>query len=329
MNDPPLKGDRTRLIPRTRLTVPVAQSGGHRYFCMGCLETDFLMELNLTELARWFRALPTVFRDAVVIGAILLAVAQPCAADHIQESFPYELDSWVEGALVTGGVGLVAAGRLVRHRQDPMSAGAVALLDRADINSFDRSATSQWSVEAAAASDVLGMTLLAAPVGLAIATSGSRESWVVSAMYGEVFLVGNGLVDLLKGVTNRTRPLVYNGHPDIPAEARFDVKARRAFPSGHTANAFASAVFFSSVFTKLHPNSSAGSWIWASSVTLAAATGFARYQGGKHYPTDLLIGAFVGSLVGWGVPRLHEIDGVSLAVSPSENGTKIGLRLRH
>jgi membrane-associated phospholipid phosphatase len=281
------------------------------------------------EPPRWLRRLPAVSRDALMIGAVLLTVTRPCAAEQTQEGFPYQLDSWLEGALVTGGVGVVAVGRSVRQGQDPLSAGEVALLDRADVNSFDRSATSQWSTEAAGASHVLVATLLAAPVGLAIATPGSRESWVVSAMYGEVFLVGNGLVELLKGMTNRTRPFVYNGDPDIPNEARFDVKARRAFPSGHTSNAFASAVFFSSVYSKLHPESSAGRWIWAGSLTLAAATGLARYQGGKHYPTDIVAGAVLGSLVGWGVPRLHEIDGLRLTVGPSENGTSIGLRLRH
>ena len=160
-------------------------------------------------------------------------------------------------------------------------------------------------------SNALVLTLMAAPLGLAIATPGSRQSWTVAAMYGEVLLVGNGLGELLNGVTNRTRPFVYNLDPDIPEEAKREVEARRAFPSGHTTNSFAAAVFLSSVYAKLHPGSSARTWMWASSLTLAATTGYMRYQGGKHYPTDIISGAIIGSLVGWAVPKLHEIGRAS------------------
>ena len=148
-------------------------------------------------------------------------------------------------------------------------------------------------------------------------------------MYGEVMLVGNGLGELLKRVTSRTRPFAYNDDRDIPDEAPFEVGARRSFPSGHTANAFAAAVFLSSVYAKLHPDSSARTWMWVGSLTLATTTGYMRYQGGKHYPTDIISGAIIGSLVGWGVPKLHEVDGVNLTLAPSGGGIAIGLMLRH
>ena len=148
-------------------------------------------------------------------------------------------------------------------------------------------------------------------------------------MYGEVLLVNNGLGELLNGVTNRTRPFVYNLNLNIPPEAKLEVEARRAFPSGHTANAFAAAVFLSSVYAKLHPGSSATPWIWAGSLTLAAATGYMRYRGGKHFPTDITSGAIIGSLIGWGLPKLHEIDDVNLTVAPSGGGIALGLMLRH
>jgi membrane-associated phospholipid phosphatase len=37
----------------------------------------------------------------------------------------------------------------------------------------------------------------------------------------------------------------------------------------------------------------------------AAAVGGLRIAAGKHFPTDILAGAAVGSLVGYLVPRLH------------------------
>ncbi len=271
----------------------------------------------------WLR----VFVERVVIvGSILLGFATPSTASQVQESFPYELDQRLDVGLTAGGVALFAGAAVAYWGQDPLTMGEIVTLDPADINGFDRSATTQWSPTAHDASNGLVLPLMAAPLVLAIATPGSRQSWTVAAMYGEVLLVGNGLGELLNGVTNRTRPFVYNRDLD-PDEARFEVDARRAFPSGHTANAFAAAVFLSSVYAKLHPGSSARTWMWAGSLTLAATTGYMRYQGGKHYPTDIISGAIIGSLVGWGVPKLHEVDGVNLTIAPSEGGIAIGLML--
>ena len=260
---------------------------------------------------------------------VLLACATLCTTSQSQERFPYELDPWLDGGLTAGGVALIAGAVAVYQGQEPPTPQEIAALDPADINGFDRSATEQWSTTAADISDVLVWTMMAAPVGLAIATPGARQSWTVAAMYGEALLLNNGLVQLLKGVTNRTRPYAYNDDPDIPDELRLEGGARRSFPSSHTANTFAAAVFFSSVYAKLHPTSSARTWVWAGSLTLAATTGYLRYQAGKHYPTDILGGAIIGSLVGWGVPKLHEVAGVKLTIAPSEGGTAIGVMLHH
>ena len=265
----------------------------------------------------------------VIVASILLAFATPCAASQVQESFLYELDQRLDLSLTAGGVTLFAGAAAAYWGQEPLTREEIDWLDPADINGFDRSATTQWSPTARDVSNGLVLPLMAAPLVLAIATPGSRQSWTVAAMYGQVLLVGNGLGELLNGVTNRTRPFAYNTDPDIPDEARFEVEARRSFPSGHTTNAFAAAVFLSSVYAKLHPGSFARTWIWAGSLTLAATTGYMRYQGGKHFPTDIISGAIIGSLVGWGVPKLHEVDGVNLTIAPSGRGIAIGLLLRH
>ncbi len=259
-----------------------------------------------------------VFVEGVVIvGSILLEFATPCTASQVQESFPYELDLWLDGGLTAGGVALVSGAVVVRRGQEPLTVGEIARLDPADVNGFDRSATAQWSTTARDVSNALVLPLMVAPLALAIATSGSRQSWTMAAMYAEVLLLGNGLGELLNGVANRTRPFVYNLDGAIPGDEKLGVDARLSFPSGHTTNAFAAAVFLSSVYARLHPGSSARTWMWAGSLTLAAATGYMRYQAGKHFPTDIISGAIIGALAGWGVPKLHEVDGVNLTVAPS------------
>ena len=54
----------------------------------------------------------------------------------------------------------------------------------------------------------------------------------------------------------------------------------------------------------------AAPWIWASGLTLAGVTGYLRIAGDKHYFTDVVTGAVVGSFVGFAVPYwLHRGGG--------------------
>ena len=142
----------------------------------------------------------------------------------------------------------------------------------------------------------------------------------------ETILLNNGVVQLLKGATDRTRPYAYNDDPGIPEEKKSEVTTRRSFPSGHTANAFAAAVFLGTTYSKLHPESSARKWVWAGSLTAATAVGCLRYRAGKHFPTDIITGAVIGASIGYLVPKLHETGVVYLA--PSEGGAAVGAALR-
>ena len=155
-------------------------------------------------------------------------------------------------------------------------------------------------------------------LSLAVTEPGSRHAGTVLTMYGETLLLNGGIVAMLKGLVNRTRPYAYNDDPDISMEQRTSHDTVLSFPSGHTANAFAAAVFMSTVYGRLHPDGSGRAWVWVGSLTAAAGVGYLRYAAGKHYPTDIIAGAVIGSLVGWLVPKLHEQD----ITAPGDPATK-------
>jgi membrane-associated phospholipid phosphatase len=75
-----------------------------------------------------------------------------------------------------------------------------------------------------------------------------------------------------------------------------------SFFSGHTTLAFSMAVSAGTIASmrnyKLAPV------IWGVGLTSAAATGYLRIAADKHYLSDVLVGAAVGSLFGFGVPYL-------------------------
>ena len=61
-------------------------------------------------------------------------------------------------------------------------------------------------------------------------------------------------------------------------------------------------------------------YIWAATGVLGAATAYLRIAADKHYATDVLAGAVLGSAVGLTVPWLMRRD---LEVLPTRNGVAL------
>ncbi len=257
------------------------------------------------------------------IATGLLTVASPAVA---QSTDPYELHTRKELILPGAGACLLLTGFAVHRGQEPLSPADIEALDAADINALDRPATRQWSPDAGTASDILAWSLLAAPAILAANELESGHAATLAVMYVQTLLMNNGTIQLLKVTTNRTRPLAYNDDPAVPEEEKLKISTRRSFPSGHTANAFAAAVFLGTTYSKLHPDSRARTWVWVGSLTAAGTVEYLRYRAGRHFPTDLIAGALIGSSIGYLLPKLHENKAVYTAPSPA--GLALGMNLR-
>ena len=77
--------------------------------------------------------------------------------------------------------------------------------------------------------------------------------------------------------------------------------------SGHTSTTFAAAAAYASI---LQRRGEAGKHT-AEIVALfgaAALTGVLRVSAHKHFPTDVIAGAALGTAIGWAVPRLHRVQ---------------------
>jgi membrane-associated phospholipid phosphatase len=257
----------------------------------------------------------------LVHGVFLSAAVDPALAAN---EFPYELDGGQEAAVLGSTAVLFGLGFWADQSYKPLTPEEIAALDPESINWFDRSATRQWSPGAAKASDVMLYTTMVAPLSLLLTDQGSREPWTTGVMYLETYALQGGLTFLAKSLFNRTRPYVYNDNPDIPLSVKMEKTSRRSFYSGHTSSAFASMVFLASVFERLYPDSSARGWVWGGCLTAAATTGYLRYQAGRHYPSDILVGAAMGAFVGYLVPSLHELETDSSGAGKSRKSMTLG-----
>ena len=266
----------------------------------------------------------------------LLAIAQTPSES------PYTLKTGREAVLLGAGVASYGAAFVFNKKLDAFTPAEVQQLNVLNISpQFDRRAASNYSASAARLSDITLITNVALTGGVILAcrrpTEGSsfftRDLYTVGVMYVETMLLTNGIKSTVKDAVERTRPFVYNAA--APLDDKLDKDARRSFYSGHASNAFATAVFAAEVFRHYHPNSKAKPWIWVGSLGLAAGTSYLRYEAGQHFPSDLLVGAAMGSLAGWGIPKMHQNRTGSaqsalknVTAMPWSNGLASGVYLR-
>jgi membrane-associated phospholipid phosphatase len=86
-------------------------------------------------------------------------------------------------------------------------------------------------------------------------------------------IIANGTVFALKGWSHEQRP---------------DGSDYQSFPSGHTAEAFASAEFMRQEYKDVSP------WYGVAGYAMATATGMLRMYNNKHWMSDVVAGAGVG-----------------------------------
>ncbi len=197
----------------------------------------------------------------------------------------------------------------------PVFADPIYPLDPSSVNAFDRLTMQPYNKALDVAGDITSIVSLATPaVFLALPSS---EYLNVGVMYAETLALTFGTSVLLKSLVNRERPYMYfDGYPEKEVKSG---DSNKSFPSRHTAMAFASATFTSYVFSKYYPDSEWKAPVIALSYGLAATTAALRMLSGNHFATDVLTGALVGTVIGFGIPALHTLladEKVEASASP-------------
>ena len=121
----------------------------------------------------------------------------------------------------------------------------------------------------------------------------------------EALIVGELTAVALKGIVGRQRPYVrprdsnsYKLFRGFGREDRY-----RSFPSGHATSAFAAAAAVSSETSRWWPETR---WIIGPILYGGAAlTGVSRMYNNRHWASDVLVGAGVGTFAGLKVVRYH------------------------
>jgi membrane-associated phospholipid phosphatase len=174
------------------------------------------------------------------------------------------------------------------------------------------------------ASSVLGFGVVpAAGLGLVLGSAWHRGEGPLTIADDGVTIaeaaIITGLVnEATKFAVGRQRPFVH--YATAPRTAGHDDNV--SFYSGHTALAFAVATASGTVASrrgyKLAPV------VWGVGLTLAGTTGYLRIAADKHYLSDVVVGAVLGSAAGVFLPRwLHDHRGREIAVVPTPGGIAV------
>jgi membrane-associated phospholipid phosphatase len=142
----------------------------------------------------------------------------------------------------------------------------------------------------------------------------------------ESVILATAITGVLKGTMGRARPFVTND--TNPADFRlgggFANADRQSFPSGHTTTAFAVASSITSETRRLHPNAVK----FVAPVMYGGATlvGLSRMYHNKHWASDVVLGAGIGTFSGLKVVRYshahphNKVDRVILGTTIALNG---------
>lgn len=195
---------------------------------------------------------------------------------------------WRAAALL-GGIGVI----LGVHQADNAITRDFSPAHRRLGNTFDR------IVNTAANPFVLTGATFAAWSALEIA--GARAHARVAGTMLEAVLLTEGITAGLQLATRRTRP---------------DGSGEDSFPSGHTSGPFALAAVAQSYY---------GAKVGVPAFALATLAGVVRLDSQRHFASDVLAGALLGTLIGFGTAHFHQKIFPRATMLPLANAHGAGL----
>ena len=134
-----------------------------------------------------------------------------------------------------------------------------------------------------------------------------RDLAVYSLMFAQAVALQSALNLTVRSMKFWPRPYIY-ATEGAGAEAAKDAdgEAYGSFFSGHTSAAFTVAMFTGEWFSEMYPNSRYKPLVWASSLSLAGFVGALRIAAGKHYVSDVVVGALAGVGISAAVIEIHK-----------------------
>ncbi|MFC2098831.1 phosphatase PAP2 family protein [Bacteroidota bacterium] len=255
----------------------------------------------------------------ILVPLLIILLFNPIVEGQLFESEVYKVNPWIDGAITIGAFGMNTLGLAITDKKSTLDSMEIISLDANNINAFDRSATKQDASKMYQAwdrSDIGMRGSFILPFFLLLDKE-IRGDWAPVIM---LYLQAEGITGTIWSWgaamhIDRIRPLVYN--PDVAYNEKTFKRNKSSFFSGHTSSSAAASFFTAKVYCDYHPELGNKKFIfYGLAVIPPAFTGFYRYKGMKHFPTDVITGMIVGGATGILVPHFHKHKHENLTFIP-------------
>lgn len=190
------------------------------------------------------------------------------------------------------------------YSKDNTPEATIRNLNVNNIPRFDRWAADIYSEKAATTSDYIFYGSIPLPILLMLDGKMRRDAASIGLLYMQAMSITGSLYTASAMIGDRYRPYAYN--PAASMGDRTEGNARNSFFAGHAALVATTTFFTAKVYADYHPNSPMKYVFYGGAALATATTGYLRHRGGRHFPSDILVGTTVGVLSGILVPQLHK-----------------------
>jgi membrane-associated phospholipid phosphatase len=238
---------------------------------------------------------------ARVLAALLaLSVVSPAVSQEPPLT-PLTYDWTVDGIVTGAAAASVITLQLLKPSLAPL---ACKWCDPGSIDG-DLAKSVAWSnpTTASTISDVMQFAIPIGAIGYGL-LQGYRlgdpsAGWSAALLITQATSIALLANQIVKYAVGRRRPYVWMGQGGLYGDPQDE---NLSFFSGHTTLAFAVAVSAGTIF--LMQGMPGAGWVLGGGLALAVFTGYLRMASEQHFLSDVLVGAAVGSLVGWAVPYI-------------------------
>lgn len=203
-------------------------------------------------------------------------------------------------------------------RHIPFEVGKMDHVAIQKINFIDRAMAGQWDMVAKdRGKTIKNVATYLIPLSLLFFAGSIKRRLVLFFVFTQGYVLTESLTGIAKGLVDRFRPFAYMSKESIEnldSEAKSEViedlanyDIQNSFFSGDASISAFGLVFFAISFGLFYPQSRFTKIIWVLAISGTILACYFRVQSGKHFPTDTLIGALVGSLITFGIIRIHRV----------------------
>ncbi len=280
-----------------------------------------------------FQRYSSVLKNWLIMALFLLGTASTTYAKESERPTTYKLNLADDFSITLAALGMTGLGTLLYYRMETPS----ALQGQDKLLPWDKPLAGRYSKATDRASE-FGAALAVAPfaVGGVAWYSGNStgsEFATFTLMFAQAIAIGNGINLAARSLEIWPRPYMYAPSTNSETEAgkekadKAKAEAYGSFFSGHATAAFIVATFTDQWFRTVYPNSPYKGIMCATAYSLATLESVLRVAAGKHYVTDVIVGALVGTGISFGILEIHKDRNENFSVWAGPGVAGITLRI--